>query len=130
MNHDFECIVEQIYEADKRYKEDAYVFVMEALSYTQRKFRSPKHVSGEEMLQGMKELLIKRYGPMTMSVLKYWGIQSTEDFGNIVFNLVENKVLTKTEDDNIDHFRNGYNFDDVFNVGYRKLLHKKISRMR
>lgn len=130
MNEEFEIIVEEIYEKDPRYREDAYAFVMEALAYTQRKFKRSKHVKGEEMLLGMKELLLNKFGPMTMTVLEHWGIKSTEDFGNIVFNLVKNRVLSKTEDDSIEEFKNGYNFEEVFDSGYRKQLAKKISRMR
>jgi uncharacterized repeat protein (TIGR04138 family) len=130
MGNEFEAIVESIYEKDVRYKEDAYVFVMEALAYTQKKFKRSKHVKGEEMLQGMKELLLHKFGPMTITVLEHWGIKSTEDFGNIVFNLVENRVLSKTEDDSIEEFRDGYDFEEVFDSGYRKQLAKKISRMR
>ena len=130
MKENFNAAVERICENDLRYKEGAYAFVMEALSFTQKKFRNPRHLSGEELLDGIRELLLKKFGPMTMSVLKHWGIKSTEDFGNIVFNLVEYKVLNKTEDDSIEHFRNGYDFTEVFQYGYRKDLHKKISRMR
>jgi len=130
MNNEFEAIVEDIYEKDVRYKEGAYIFVMEALAFTQKKYKRSKHVKGEEMLQGMKELLLNKFGPMTLTVLKHWGINNTEDFGNIVFNLVENRVLSKTEDDNIEEFRDGYDFGEVFESGYRKQLAKKISRMR
>jgi len=130
MSQDFETIVEHIFETDPRYKEDAYDFVMEALSYTQKKFKNVKHVSGEEILIGMKELLIKKYGPMAITVLEYWGIKATEDFGNVIFNLVERKVLSKTEEDKIEIFRNAYDFEEVFKYGYRQQLAKKISRMR
>lgn len=122
--------MENICEQDLRYKRDAYDFVMEALSYTQKRFSRPKHVTGEELLQGIKELLLERYGLLTMTVLRHWGIKRTEDIGYIVFNLVDNKVLSKTEDDRIDHFRNAYDFEEVFNKGYRHLLAQKISRMR
>lgn len=130
MGQEFEAAIERIYDQDPRYREEAYAFVMEALSYTQKKFKRAKHVRGEELLEGMRELLLERFGPMTMTVLGYWGIRSTEDFGNIVFNLVANKVLSKTEDDDIEEFRNGYDFTEVFHRGYREQLHKKISRMR
>lgn len=130
MSHEFYDTVELICDKDMRYKEDAYAFVMEALAYTQKKFKAEKHVSGEEMLVGMRELLINKYGPLTMTVLKHWGIKSTEDFGNIVFNLVDNKVLSKTDEDDIRKFRDGYDFYEVFHEGYRKQLAKKISRMR
>ena len=123
-------IIERISDNDFRYKEDAYFFVMEALSYSQQKFKCPKHVTGVELLMGIKDLLLDKFGPLTVPVLRHWGIKSTEDFGHIVFNLVSNQVLSKTDEDNIESFRNGYNFEDVFIQGYRKMLAKKISRMR
>lgn len=130
METDFNTIIEDICEHDKRYKADAYEFVMEALTFTQKKYKCVTHVSGEDLLKGMKDLLMEKFGPMTITVLEYWGIQSTEDFGNVVFKLVERKVLSKTEDDHIEHFRNAYDFQEVFERGYRKKLEKKISRMR
>lgn len=130
MSQNLGAIIERIHEQDSRYREDAYAFVMEALSFTQKKFNRSRHVTGTELLIGIKELLIKKFGPLTMTVLKHWGIGSTEDFGNVVFNLVENRVLSKTEEDNIDQFRNGYDFTEVFYNGYRKHLARKISRMR
>ena len=130
MNQEFETIIEQIQEKDPRYREESYIFVMEALSYTQRRFKTLRHVTGFQMLQGIKELLLKKFGPMTLTVLEHWGIKSTEDFGNIVFNLVENKVLTKADHDAIETFRDAYDFEEVFKFAYRKQLAKKISRMR
>lgn len=130
MNQEFEIIVESIHERDKRYPCDAYAFVMEALSYTQKKFKASRHVSTEEILTGMRELLLNQYGPMALTVLEHWGITQTGDFGNIVFNLIEQKILSKTEDDNIDTFRNAYDFQEVFHYGYHQQLAKKISRMR
>lgn len=130
MNKNFNDIVERICERDIRYRHDAYDFLMEALSYTQKRFRRSKHVTGEELLEGIKYLLLERYGPLTMSVLRHWGIRRTDDIGNIVFNLVESKVLSKTDDDRIEHFRDAYDFEEVFTKGYRHLLAKKISRMR
>lgn len=130
MGEQFSTIVDDICENDMRYPQGAYAFVMESLSYTQKKYKASKHVSGEEILEGIKELLMKKFGPMTMTVLKYWGIKSTVDFGNIIFNLVDNEILSKTKEDDIEKFQDGYDFDDVFLKGYRKQLHKKISRMR
>ncbi len=130
MNTEFDNIIERICVHDPRYKEDSYAFVMDALSFTQKKFRRQRHVSGSELLIGVKELLLQRYGPMALTVLKHWGIERTEDFGHIVFNLVENKVLSKSEDDDIESFSNGYDFIEVFDHGYHRDLAKKISRMR
>ena len=130
MKNTFDSIVDKILELDPRYKADAYGFVMDALSYTQRKNKSTKHVSTEKLLEGIRDLLLKKFGPLSMTVLKHWGINDTEDFGNIVFNLVQNKVLSKTDEDDIEKFRDGYDFQEAFNQGYRKQLHKKVSRMR
>lgn len=130
MNQEFHAAIEQIYDKDFRYKEDAYLFVMEALSFSQRKFKRIKHVTGSELLEGIRELLLQKFGPMTLLVLKHWGIRSTQDFGNIVFNLVKNRVLSKTEEDNIEVFKDAYDFQEAFEEFYRKQLAKKISRMR
>ena len=119
-----------IYAKDRRYRPDAYGFVMEALSFTQKRFKRHKHVSGRELLEGIKELLLKQFGPMTLMVLNHWGIKSTEDFGNIVFNLVEHRLLTRDSEDHYDTFRNGYDFEEVFANGYRKELAKRIKTMR
>ena len=51
---------------------------------------------------------------MTLTVLEEWGIKCCEDFGEIVFNMVENKLLAKTEQDSREDFRNGYDFHDAF----------------
>ena len=130
MNRELDNILEAICEKDERYKRDAYEFVMEALSFTQKKFRRPKHVTGEELLGGIRGLLLDRFGPMTLSVLKHWGIKNTEDFENVVFNLVNNKVLSKTEEDTIESFKKGYDFKEVFGVQYQRQLAKRISKMR
>ena len=130
MNREFDDIIDDICGKDKRYRRDAYEFVMEALGFTQKKFRRLKHVTGEELLGGIRELLQENFGPMTLSVLKHWGVKTTEDFGNIVFNLVNNKVLSKTDEDSIESFKNGYDFNQVFGAEYQKQLHKKIGKMR
>ncbi len=130
MNREFDNVIDQICEKDSRYRRDAYEFVMEALNFTQKKFRRVKHVTGEELLEGVRALLLERFGPMALSVLHHWGVKATEDFGNIVFNLVENKVLSKTDEDTIESFKNGYDFKEAFHEGYQKQLAKRISKMR
>ena len=130
MNHEFYNIVDTICNQDSRYKPGAYEFVMEALAYSQRKFKRQKHVPGPELLEGIKELLLIQFGPLTLTVLDYWGIKKTDDFGNVVFNLVNEQILSKDKNDQIDSFRNGYDFEEVFRRGYRKILEKRISRMR
>ena len=130
MNEEFTSIISDICTKDHRYHPEAYEFIMEALSYSQKKFRKPKHVTGPELLEGIKGVLLKKFGPMAMSILNYWGVKSTDDFGNMVCNLVEHKVLAKDARDNYESFKNAYDFDEVFNKHYRKQLAKRLKSMR
>ncbi len=122
--------IDEICQKDSRYDRAAYVFVLEALSFTQKKHNRLRHVNGHELCQGIQDYLIKSFGPMTLYVLESWGISCMEDFGNIVFNLVENKLLSKTAEDSIEDFKKGIDFRETFDVNYRKSLKKKIRRMR
>ena len=130
MNREFDNIVTEICEKDQRYAEGVYEFVMEALAFSQRRFKRIKHVPGPELLEGIKDLLMIKFGPLTLNVLNHWGIKATDDFGHIVLNLVEQRILKQDKEDNIDSFRNGFNFEEVFKQGYRRKLEKIISRMR
>ena len=130
MKKSLDNILDEICKKDPRYSIDAYDFVLEALSFTQKKFKRKKHVTGKELLEGIKILLMEDFGPMALTVLNHWGVASTEDFGNLVFNLVENKVLSKTEEDDIEDFRDVYDFEKVFDKVYRRRLNKKVSRLR
>lgn len=112
----FHKLFAEITEKDTRYKPDAYEFVMHALWFTQEKFKRIGHVSGKELLEGIREYALEQYGPMTKTVFAYWGIKTTEDFGEIVFNMVEKGLLHKTEEDSPDDFRNVYNFDEAFDA--------------
>lgn len=118
---DFNSAVEQISQKDLRYKPDSYEFICAALCFTQKKFKKEGHLSGRELLQGIREFAIEKYGPMAKAVLEYWGINKTGDFGNIVFNLIEKKVFFKTESDSIDDFKDVYDFDSAFGKFWDKI---------
>ena len=107
-------IVEALCDRDTRYKPDSYEFVMHALQFTQKKLKRPGHVAGRELLDGIRQYALKAYGPMARTVLEYWGIHTTEDFGNIVFNMIAAKLFSKTEDDTIDDFKDVYQFESAF----------------
>ncbi len=106
--------IENIVEKDIRYKLDAYNFVLAALDCAVKKLDRPRHISGKELLGVIKRYAQNQFGPMVRTVLEHWGITSTEDFGHIVFNLVEAKILSKTEEDSIEDFKGGYDFKQVF----------------
>ncbi|MCX5702071.1 MAG: hypothetical protein NTW64_03720 [Candidatus Omnitrophica bacterium] len=111
---DFYQVIEEICAGDDRYKPDSYEFVMQALNFTQTKLKKQGHLSGQELLEGIRQFAIEQYGPMAKTVLNHWGINKTEDFGNIVFNMVKQKLLSKTENDSADDFKDIYDFDVVF----------------
>ncbi len=106
--------MEKIVEADNRYKAEAYDFVMEALTFTLKQLKKPRHVSGQELLEGIRKYALQQFGPMTRTVFEHWGVRCTEDFGEIVFNMVEAGLMGKTAEDSKDDFKKGYNFRDAF----------------
>ena len=114
MESDFHKKIEEITEKDSRYQPDAYEFVMQALWFTQNKLKRKGHVTGRELLAGIKEFALEQYGPMTRSVFEHWGIKATQDFGEIVFNMIENGLLGKTEKDSREDFKNIYDFSEAF----------------
>jgi len=116
MNIDFYKKVEEIIKHDFRYKADAYEFLMQALWFTQKKLKRSGHVTGKELLEGIREFALEQYGPLAKTVLEHWGIHSTEDFGEIVFNLVEAGLLKKTEEDSKEDFKDVYDFNEAFDV--------------
>jgi uncharacterized repeat protein (TIGR04138 family) len=115
----FEEGLDLILAKDSRYHRDAYLFVREALDHTQKTIVKEnrgelRHVSGQELLGGIRDFALQQFGPMAMTVLDEWGIKRCEDFGEIVFNMVEISLLAKTEKDSRDDFQGGYDFDDAF----------------
>ncbi|MDI6733452.1 MAG: hypothetical protein QME51_05465 [Planctomycetota bacterium] len=107
-------LLDKILEKDHRYQREAYLFVFEALEYTLKKISERRHVSGEELLEGIREYALEQFGPLAKMVFNKLGVHKTDDFGEIVFNLVEVKLLGRTEQDSKDNFKDKYNFDEVF----------------
>ncbi len=128
MNNEFYEKVEKICQQDPRYKSDAYEFMMEALFFTQKTLKKPSHVSGKELLEGIKRLVLERFGPMSLTVLEHWGIKKTDDFGEIVFNLVNSGLLKKTEEDNLSDFKGVYDFKEAFVEGYKNRLNEQLQK--
>ncbi|HTW91057.1 MAG TPA: Minf_1886 family protein [bacterium] len=103
---------------DPRYKPEAYAFVHDALGHTCSKLEQRRHVTGRELLDGIKDLALTYYGPMAKAVLNSWGVRTTDDFGAIVFNLVDAGLLSKTEQDHVEDFHDVYDFDEAFVRSY------------
>jgi uncharacterized repeat protein (TIGR04138 family) len=109
---------------DGRYHGEAYRFVFDALDFvliSLGRHQQPigdRHVSVEQLLDGVREFALDQFGPLSRTVLEYWGIYRTEDIGEIVFNLVEAGLLNKQDTDNKADFANGFNFREAFEESY------------
>jgi uncharacterized repeat protein (TIGR04138 family) len=119
---DFPRIVALICKEDPRFDRKAYDFVRLGLDHTVKEIRKKdasrtgksRHVTGPELLDGLRVYALEQYGPLTKTVLHSWGVKKCKDFGDIVFNLIEYNAFSKTENDRREDFANLYDFDDVF----------------
>jgi uncharacterized repeat protein (TIGR04138 family) len=122
----------EVVRKDPRYAYEAYEFVFAALHHTQKLLgRQPPeqtageqaeqhhHVSGPELLHGIRDLALREFGLMARTVFRMWGIQRTDDFGEIVFNLVESNLMSKTNEDSRTDFHAVYDFDQALVQDFR-----------
>ena len=115
-------LLDAILAGDPRYARDAYVFVSEALGYTVQRAARSGHVSGRELCEGLSEFALRQFGRLARTVLESWGIRSSEDIGEIVFNMVEVGLLRKTEEDSREDFAGVLDFDEAFDRGFQLRL--------
>ena len=107
--------IRQLVREDGRFPFEAYIFVYQALEYTTtRVVREKRHVSGRELLDGIRRFAIDAFGPLTLMVFKHWGVKRTEDFGDMVWSLVQRGLMGKTSEDRKEDFAGGYDFDEAF----------------
>jgi len=108
------------------YPAEAYEFIQRGLSHTVQKLHgtvteptASRHVSGQELCEGLREYALMQWGLLARTVLRRWGIASTLDFGRIVFALIDAGQMQRTDEDTLDDFRDVYNFKTGFEAGYR-----------
>jgi uncharacterized repeat protein (TIGR04138 family) len=101
---------------DGRYPLPAYRFVYEALEYTVRRLPERRHVSGRELLEGIRDLALGQFGALAIMVFDHWNIRKTGDFGEIVFNLVNADLMSRSEQDCREEFENVYDFRAEFRI--------------
>ncbi|MDZ4288254.1 MAG: Minf_1886 family protein [Prosthecobacter sp.] len=102
---------------DPRYHPHAYEFVRDALHTAVKHFRSgqeDQHVSGQEVLEGVRLHALDEYGPMAFTILSQWGLHQGEDVGNVVYNLIESGYFGRNEGDSLEDFSGGYAFSEAF----------------
>jgi uncharacterized repeat protein (TIGR04138 family) len=114
------------------YPIEAFEFVNQGLTYTVRKLhgaepsekeqetqKRSRHVSGAQLCEGLREYALMQWGLLAEAVLRRWNITSTFDFGKIVWTMVENGFMQRTDQDSIEDFRNVFDFKSAFGSGYK-----------
>jgi uncharacterized repeat protein (TIGR04138 family) len=111
-----------IVQQDSRYDREAYLFLRDALDFTvklRKKAReSTDHVTGQQLLEGIRQFALKQYGPMVVTVFAYWGVRRGEDFGEMVFNFIREGVFGKKPTDAVEDFSGGYSFHEAFTIPF------------
>jgi len=124
---DFNEIVDLICKEDSRYDKKAYSFVRQGLDHTVKNIKKSdpartqltQHVSGRELLEGMRVYALDQFGPLAKTVLESWGVHRCTDIGEIVFSLIEYRVFSKTENDRREDFADIYDFEEAFVKPFR-----------
>lgn len=89
-----------------------------------RRPEQPRHISGQQLCEGLRDIAIERWGLMAPAVLASWGIHRTLDFGKIVFALIDAEVFQKQPQDRLEDFANVYDFRRTFVTDFRITLPK------
>jgi uncharacterized repeat protein (TIGR04138 family) len=109
-------VLDRLQERYPRFHARSYVFVLQALHQVIQSLQEPRHVSGQELAEGVRELALDRFGPMARSVLEHWGIHDTEDVGRVVFAMVEQGILIKQDGDRPEDFSDVFDFGEAFEL--------------
>lgn len=109
-------LVREILIKDRRYAEDAYYFVNEAVHFASEYFSKPefgqdRHLSGAELSEAIREFTLSEFGSMSWAVLNNWGVHTTLDFGHIVFNLIDARILHASPSDKLGDFDNVFDLE-------------------
>jgi len=99
---------------DTRYRIGGYEFLLNGMEFYLTTIGEKRHVSGQELSLGLLLFAQKQFGPLAKSVLAYWGIATTTDFGNLVYNMIDIGILSKQSDDSIEHFIDVIDFSLYF----------------
>lgn len=134
---------ERLLREDRRYRLEAYEFVFEALQYAHNALqmgteqeseplsglyedededevqeRPHQHVTGQELCQALRMYAQHQFGYMAKCVLNSWGIYTTSDIGEIVYNLIRIEHMRKTQDDRREDFDDVFDFDEAFEQSF------------
>lgn len=111
-------VLGRLEERNPRFQGKAYLFLLSALHSVMEGLDAPRHISGRELAEGVRDLALAQYGPMARTVLEHWGIHRTDDLGDIVFALVECGILIKQDEDDHTDFQDVFDFEEAFEENY------------
>jgi uncharacterized repeat protein (TIGR04138 family) len=111
-------IMDQIRLREPRFHERAYLFVLQALEFSQARLPERRHIAGRELAEACRDLALERYGLTARLVLDHWGVRSTADIGDVVFTLVDLGLLLSQPSDSRDDFSDVFDFDQAFEREY------------
>jgi uncharacterized repeat protein (TIGR04138 family) len=119
----FEQAVTDAVRHNPRYSADAYHFLRDALDMTIKTMQKGRkdainHVSGAELCEGVREYALQQFGPMVPTIFETWGIGTTRDIGEMVFNLIQTGAFSRSDSDRLEDFENVYRFEDAFEKPY------------
>lgn len=123
--------MERLLRRDTRYRLEAYVFVRDALAYAHRTMlghevasveeEESRHLSGQQLCEACRLYALDQFGYLAPIVLARWGLKSTSDFGEVVYNLIAIKHMRKSDADRREDFDNVYSFEDAFEPRFELL---------
>ena len=113
-----EEVLDRLQEKHPRFHGKAYLFLLSSLHRVMEGLDEPRHITGQELADGVRRLALERFGPMARTVLQHWGIHATEDLGDIVFALVDCDVLIRQDGDSPEDFRDVFDFEEAFEQDY------------
>jgi len=112
-----EAALAEIRKRDGKYNERAYIFVLAALEFAQTRLPARRHLSGVELAWACRDFALEQFGMLAAAVLTHWGVRTTEDFGQIVFMLIDVGLLARQPTDRLEEFERVYDFAEVFRAG-------------
>ena len=121
---DADAILDHIINHDGRYPRQAYCFLMDALKHTTNTLPVRRHVTGQELSMGIRDYAIEQFGIAVPLIFEQWGISSTRDFGEIIFNMVNAGLMRKTDEDDISDFEDAYDFKTEFETNFKITVDK------
>jgi uncharacterized repeat protein (TIGR04138 family) len=129
--------IAKLLQEDRRYRFEAYALVFESLNFAHRELgmggppetgkgeeeeQVERHLTGQQLCEAIRQYALEQYGLMAEVVLKNWGVTSTSDFGEIVFNLIRIGQMRKTPNDKREDFDDVYDFTKQFRHDFRITL--------